>query len=84
MRGNRGFGKRNIFKTRQFYFIPDGTATYTYELPAEKILVTRRALVRCGRTSMPRFCMAITYGLAAAVPVEEELLLRMLLSVGSV
>jgi hypothetical protein len=46
--------------------------------------VTRSALVMCGRTPIPRFCIAMTYGLEAAVPVAEELLLRMLLSVGSV
>lgn len=35
-------------------------AQYTYELPAEKMLVTIKAFVMCGRTPIPKFCMAIT------------------------
>lgn len=50
--------------------------TYTYEFPAEKMLVTKSALVICGSTPIPIFCMAITYGLEAAVPVADELLER--------
>ena len=57
--------------------------TYTYELPAEKILVTKSAFVRCGRTPIPKFCIAITYGEEAAVPVAELSPERIAISFGS-
>lgn len=59
------------------------TDTYTYEFPAEKILVTSSAFVMCGRTPMPKFCIAMTYGEEAAVPVAELFASRIELSVGS-
>jgi hypothetical protein len=45
------------------------------------MLVTMSAFVMSGKTVIPRFCMAITYGDAAAVPVLP--LLRRSLSFGS-
>lgn len=39
-------------------------------LPAEKIDVTINAFVRSGKTEMPIFFIAITYGLLAPVPVS--------------
>jgi hypothetical protein len=39
-------------------------------VPAEKMEVTIKAFVRSGRTEMPMFFMAMTYGLEAPVPVS--------------
>ena len=41
------------------------------------MLVTISALVRCGKPSILRFCMAMTYGEAAAVPEPFEVPPRM-------
>jgi len=43
-------------------------AQYVYVFPAEKIEVIIRAFIRCDRPLTPRFCIAITYGEAEAVP----------------
>jgi hypothetical protein len=37
-------------------------AQYVYEFPAEKIEVTRRALIKCGKPVTPRFRHATVYG----------------------
>jgi hypothetical protein len=52
-------------------------------IPAEKMEVTIRALVKSGKTPMPMFFIAITYGLEAPVPAPSPSPNNMLYNVGS-